>query len=263
MSFGNINLLFSLSGLAVGTIVGLTGVGGGSLMTPLLIWLFAVHPATAVGSDLLYAAVTKTFGTAIHGRSKAVDWRIVRRLALGSVPATLVTFFVMIQSGVATSKGGLLVTALGCVLLATSMTLLFRQQIVAYLVNFMDNASEGLIANLTVATGVVLGVLVTLTSVGAGAIGVTALLILYPRLPTLRIIGSDIAHAVPLTLVAGLGHWYFLNDIDWWMLASLLIGSVPGIIIGSLLASRLPDAVLRVLLALVLIIVGLKLLGAF
>ncbi len=263
MGPSGINYLFSLSGMGVGIIVGLTGVGGGSLMTPLLIWLFAVHPATAVGSDLLYAAVTKTFGTAIHGRSKAVDWQIVRRLASGSVPATLVTFFVMVQSGAAASKGGLLVTALGCVLLMTSMTLLFRKQIVEYMVRFMDKAGEGLIANLTVATGVVLGVLVTLTSVGAGAIGVTALLILYPRLSTLRIVGSDIAHAVPLTLIAGLGHWLFLNDVDWWLLASLLIGSIPGIIIGSLLASRLPDAVLRVALAVILIIVSLKLLGVF
>jgi hypothetical protein len=262
MSFGDINFLFSLSGLAVGIIVGLTGVGGGSLMTPLLVLLFGIHPATAVGTDLLYAAVTKSVGTAVHGRNKSVDWRIVRRLATGSVPATLATFAVMQAFEIHTSKGGVLAFMLGAVLLVTSATLLFRSQIVAFFAGRVSTTNEGMVAALTIVTGVVLGVLVTTTSVGAGAIGVTALLVLYPRLQTLRIVGSDIAHAVPLTLISGLGHWY-MGDVDWMLLVTLLLGSIPGIIIGSMLAPRLPERALRILLAVILVLVSLKLMGLF
>lgn len=262
MAFENVNFLFSLSGLAIGVIVGLTGVGGGSLMTPLLVLLFGIHPATAVGTDLLYAAATKSVGTAVHGRNKSVDWRIVRRLALGSVPATLATFAVMQAVGAHSSKGGVLAFLLGAVLLVTSATLLFRVQIVAFLGGRVKTANEGLVAGLTVLTGVVLGVLVTTTSVGAGAIGVTALLVLYPRLTTLRIVGSDIAHAVPLTLISGLGHWY-MGDVDFGLLGTLLIGSIPGIAIGSLLAPKLPERTLRMLLAAILVLVSLKLMGLF
>jgi uncharacterized membrane protein YfcA len=263
MTLGDINLLFSASGFFVGIIVGMTGVGGGSLMTPILIWLFAIEPSKAVGTDLIYAALTKSVGTGVHGRNKSVDWQVVRRLATGSVPATLLTFFLMIQFHVATQKSGLLITMLACVLIATSATMLFRSRIVAYLVRLVDGAQDSTIAAMTVITGAILGVLVTMTSVGAGAIGVTALLVLYPRLPTVRIVGSDIAHAVPLTLVAGLGHWLFLGDVDWVMLVSLLIGSIPGIAIGSTLAPRLPEAGLRTMLAIILFVVSLKLFGIF
>lgn len=257
------NWLFSLSGLGVGAIVGLTGVGGGSLMTPLLIALFGVSPASAVGSDLLYAAATKSVGTVVHGRSQSVNWQVVQRLATGSVPATLLTFLIMIQTGLAASKDGILVHALGAVLVLTSVTMLARRAIVDRMGHLVEGASKRTIAALTVGVGAVLGCLVTLTSVGAGAIGVTALLILYPRLPTVRIVGSDIAHAVPLTLVAGLGHWLFLGDVKWMMLASLLVGSIPGIVLGSLLAPRLPEGVLRVMLAVVLFLVALKLFGFY
>ena len=262
MNFGDMNFLFSLSGLAIGIVVGLTGVGGGSLMTPLLVLLFGIHPATAVGTDLLYAAATKSVGTAVHGRAKSVDWRIVRRLASGSIPATALTFLVMNAMGMQSSKGGVLAFLLGAVLLLTALSLLFRAQIVTYLSARMQTENDSLVRTLTVATGAVIGALVMTTSVGAGAIGVTALLVLYPRLPTLRIVGSDIAHAVPLTLVAGLAHWY-MGDVDWLLLVTLLIGSIPGIIIGSLLAPRLPEGALRILLATVLVLVSLKLMGAF
>jgi len=262
MNFGDINFLYSLSGLAVGIIVGLTGVGGGSLMTPLLVLLFGIHPATAVGTDLLYAAATKSVGTVVHGRSKSVNWTIVRRLAMGSVPATATTFLIMNAVGIQSTKGGAIAFMLGVVLMATAATLLFRQQIVAYLGARMRADNEGLVVGLTVLTGALIGCLVMLTSVGAGAIGVTALLVLYPRLPTLNIVGSDIAHAVPLTLIAGLGHWW-MGDIDWMLLVTLLMGSVPGIIIGSLLAPKLPEGALRAMLALVLVLVSAKLMGAF
>lgn len=262
MNFGDMNFLFSLSGLAIGIVVGLTGVGGGSLMTPLLVLLFGIHPATAVGTDLLYAAATKSVGTAVHRRNKSVDWGIVRRLASGSVPATAVTFLVMNSMGMQSSKGGALAFMLGAVLLLTAGTLLFRQQIVNYFSTRMATDNAGLVRTLTVLTGAVIGALVMTTSVGAGAIGVTALLVLYPRLPTLRVVGSDIAHAVPLTLIAGLGHWW-MGDVDWLLLVTLLIGSIPGIIIGSLLAPKLPEGVLRMLLAMVLMLVSAKLMGAF
>lgn len=258
MSFADINFLFSLSGLVVGILVGLTGVGGGSLMTPVLVLLFNVHPATAVGTDLMYAAATKSLGTLVHGRANSVDWRIVRRLATGSVPATLATFVAMQAFDLTGSKGGTMSLILGVVLLVTAVTLLFRRRIVGYFGAMMRAENEGLVRNLTVITGIILGVTVTLTSVGAGALGVTALLILYPRLPTLKIVGSDIAHAVPLTLVAGLGHWW-LGDVDWVLLGSLLIGSLPGIAIGSLLAPRVPEKILRGMLAVVLMLVSLKL----
>lgn len=262
MAFGDMNFLFSLSGLAIGIIVGLTGVGGGSLMTPLLVLLFGIHPATAVGTDLLYAAATKSVGTAVHGgRNKSIEWQIVKRLALGSVPATLATFAVMQAMGVQSSKGGVLAFLLGAVLLLTSVTLLFRTQIVGFFADKIPG-NDSVVAGLTVLTGLMLGVLVTTTSVGAGAIGVTALLVLYPRLPTLRIVGSDIAHAVPLTLISGVGHWY-LGDVDFLLLGTLLIGSIPGIIIGSYFAPKLPEAVLRMVLAVILVLVSFKLMGAF
>jgi uncharacterized protein len=263
MDFSNINYLFSLSGFAVGIIVGLTGVGGGSLMTPILIWLFAIEPSKAVGTDLLYAAFTKSVGTGVHGRNDSVDWTVVRRLATGSVPATLLTFALMVHFHMATQKSGILVTALACVLIATSLTMLFRSKIVAFLLQVIDGTKDTTIAALTVVIGAILGVLVTMTSVGAGAIGVTALLVLYPRLPTVRIVGSDIAHAVPLTLIAGLGHWIFLNDVDFVMLGSLLIGSIPGIVIGATLAPRLPETGLRTILAVILFAVSLKLFGLY
>lgn len=257
MVLADINLLYSLSGFVVGMIVGFTGVGGGSLMTPVLVVLFGVHPATAVGTDLLYAAVTKSVGATIHNKAKSVDWQIVRRLAMGSVPATLLTFLVMNHYDMQSSKGGILTVLLGVVLLATSATLLFRNKIVELFAQFSSDRPSRVAAQ-TVFTGVILGALVTTTSVGAGAIGVTALLVIYPRLSVLKIVGSDIAHAVPLTLISGLGHWWF-GDVDFTMLASLLIGSVPGIMVGSNFAPRISETALRIFLAVVLMLVSLKL----
>jgi uncharacterized membrane protein YfcA len=240
-------------------LVGMTGVGGGSLMTPLLILLFGIHPATAVGTDLLYAAATKTGGTLIHGLGRTIEWRIVGRLALGSVPMTALTLFVLsrFELGGAASAG-VITTVLSAALFATAAALIFRRQLLALYAAHVGELDPGRTRWLTIATGAVLGVLVSISSVGAGAIGVTALILLYPRLPTAHIVGSDIAHAVPLTLVAGIGHW-FLGSIDWALLGSLLLGSLPGIVVGSQVATRVPDAVLRLMLALTLIVVGSKL----
>jgi uncharacterized protein len=255
----SINLLYALSGFCVGALVGMTGVGGGSLMTPILILFFGIHPATAVGTDLLYAAATKTGGTLVHGFNRNIDWRVVIRLAAGSVPMTAVTLFALSRLNLQGGAADQLITfILGCALFVTALTLIFRKQIVAaYLARFgvLDPRRT---AVLTILTGGVLGVLVSISSVGAGAIGVTALVLLYPTLPTARIVGSDIAHAVPLTFVAGIGHW-MLGSIDGFMLGSLLVGSLPGIFIGSYLSVRIPDMVLRFVLAITLIIVGTRL----
>ncbi len=253
-----INLLYSLAGLLVGVLVGLTGVGGGSLMTPLLVLLFGFHPATAVGTDLLFASMTKTVGTAVHGWRDTVDWRIVRRLATGSVPAAAVTLFLLHLMGTPGDKSASMIThVLGVMLLVTSVAVLFQKQLVAFALNKRNVQKIEERALPTVLLGAILGVLVSISSIGAGAIGVTALLILYPHLPINRIIGSDIAHAVPLTLVAGAGHW-FIGNVNVSLLLSLLVGSIPGVILGSYVSTSVSDRILRPLLAGVLILVGSK-----
>ena len=265
MVLPRVDPLYSLSGLAVGLLVGLTGVGGGSLMTPLLVLLFGVPPATAVGTDLLYAAATKATGTLVHGLKGSVEWRVTGRLAAGSVPAAAVTLWLLHRYGLhSPGATALLQRLLGAALLITSVALTFRPQLAALAArqnSGLRPASPARTTLWTIVTGAVLGVLVSMTSVGAGAIGVTVLLLLYPKLPTSRIVGSDIAHAVPLTLIAGLGHW-LLGSVDWAMLLSLLIGSVPGIAIGSYFSTRAPERLLRNLLAAVLVLVGVRLVAA-
>jgi uncharacterized membrane protein YfcA len=254
-----INPLYSLSGFAVGLLVGFTGVGGGSLMTPLLVLVFGIHPATAVGTDLLYAAATKSVGTVVHGASGTVDWGIVVRLSAGSVPATGLTLLALSHMGRTTGAAhGLITTVLGVALILTAVAILFRRFILEFFARRAGSLDPRRTTLFTILLGAVLGVLVSLSSVGAGAIGVTVLLILYPALPVGKLVGSDIAHAVPLTLLAGLGHW-LMGSVNWSLLGSLLTGSIPGIIIGSLLSSRAPDRVLRPILASTLALVGGKL----
>jgi uncharacterized protein len=254
--FCTINPLFALSGFFIGLLIGQTGMGGGALMTPLLILLFGVHPATAVGTDLLYASATKSVGTLVHGFNRTVNWRIVGRLAVGSVPSTALTLLMISHFDITGSAASRIISSvLGVMLLLTALSLVFRRQFLAFAGDRLMTVAPHRTALLTTLMGTVLGVLVTITSVGAGALGVTALLMLYPRLPMVIIVGSDIAHAVPLTLVAGVGHW-FLGSVDWSLLTSLLTGSVPGIIIGSYVSARVPDAVLRPILAATLVVVG-------
>ncbi len=251
--------IYSVAGFAVGVLIGLTGVGGGSLMTPLLILLFGVHPATAVGTDLLFAATTKTAGTWVHGMNRTIDWRVVRRLAVGSVPTAIATMSVLsyldINSVAATE---LITLVLTIALFITAATLVFRKWIIARYSARIGNLGTSRVAVLTIGVGCILGLLVTLSSVGAGAIGVTALILLYPQFPTARIVGSDIAHAVPLTFAAGVGHW-LLGSTDFYIFVSLILGSIPGILISSYLAVRVPDAALRIVLAGTLIVVATKL----
>ena len=249
------------AGLGVGLLVGMTGVGGGSLMTPLLVLLFGVHPATAVGTDLLFAALTKTAGMAVHGVNKTVDWAVTGLLALGSIPATAVTLYAL--SHVQASTGGaskLIAFVLGLMLIVTSATLIFRRFLRRLVErrHIADVGHEDERGIATVVLGAVLGIVVSISSVGAGAIGMTALLMLYPRRPIARLIGSDIAHAVPLTLIAGLGHW-MIGSVDFALLGSLLVGSIPGVVIGSSIGPRLPEPALRMVLAVILALVGVKL----
>ena len=225
-------------------------------MTPILVLFFGIHPATAVGTDLLYASATKSVGTLVHGLNHTVDWRIVRRLASGSVPATVITLLAISHFDIAGPASGRIISlVLGVMLLLTAVSLIFRHRFLRLMGPMLDRVTPPQSARLTVITGVVLGAFVTLSSVGAGALGVTALLMLYPRVPMKIIVGSDIAHAVPLTLVAGVGHWW-LGSVDWPLLTSLLSGSIPGIILGSYLSARIPDGVMRPMLAAVLCIVG-------
>jgi uncharacterized protein len=254
--FSAIDPLFMLSGFFVGVLVGQTGVGGGSLMTPILVLVFGIHPATAVGTDLLYASATKSVGTLVHGLNHTVDWKIVRRLSSGSVPATVITLLVISHFNIAGPASGRIISlVLGVMLLLTALSLIFRQRFLALTEPVLDKVTPRQAAWFTVIAGAIIGALVTLSSVGAGALGVTLLLMLYPRVPMAVIVGSDIAHAVPLTLVAGVGHWW-LGSVDWPLLTSLLSGSIPGIILGSYLSAHVPDGVLRPILATVLCIVG-------
>lgn len=257
--FSAFNPLYSLAGFLVGALVGMTGVGGGSLMTPILVLLFDFHPVTAVGTDLLYASVTKTVGTAVHGNRQTVDWHIVGGLALGSVPTSIATLWVMSRLNTLSGDPLVLDLLLGSVLLLTAFAVFFRPWIIERAGPHFSGLPEARISHWTVLLGAVLGILVSVTSVGAGALGTTALLLLYPRLPVARIAGSDIAHAVPLTLIAGTGHW-LMGSVDFGLMIALLAGSIPGIIVGSLLASRSSDRVLRPVLAVTLLVVSVRLL---
>jgi uncharacterized protein len=251
--------LYIASGFGVGLLVGLTGVGGGSLMTPLLILLFGIHPSTAVGTDLLYAAATKTGGSVVHGLARSIHWPAVIRLASGSIPASILTLLVLWQLDLnSVAARSLVNVVLAFALILTATSLIFRNAILQHFRERLEGIADSTTARATLVVGAALGVLVSISSVGAGAVGVTALLLLYPRLPMARIVGSDIAHAVPLTLVAGVGHWA-MGAIDWHLMGVLLVGSLPGITIGSYCATRVPETALRVLLAVTLLVVAGKL----
>jgi len=251
--------IYTIAGFAIGALVGMTGVGGGALMTPLLILLFGVYPATAVGTDLLYAAATKSAGSVVHGRNRTIDWRVAALLAAGSLPMSVVAIAALrtlVVNGAVARE--LINTVLTIALIVTSISLILRDRIVARYSHRLDMLSAKTIATLTVAVGAILGLMVSISSVGAGAIGVTALVLLYPKMPTARIVGTDIAHAVPLTLAAGIGHW-LLGTIDWQIFASLILGSIPGILLGSYAAMRIPERALRFVLAVTLMAVAVKL----
>lgn len=253
--------MYTLSGFLVGLIVGVTGVGGGSLMTPLLVLLFGVSPATAVGTDLLYASLTKTLGGWVHGRRGTVDWKIVGLLSLGSLPAAVITiallkYLVLDKKTLSSLVAGMLSVAL----ILTAAALLLKGRI-----RKLAQRQDGTVFELhhrhlpaaTIITGALVGILVTISSVGAGALGMVVLLFLYPRHAPVKLVGTDIAHAVPLTAIAGMGH-LVLGTVDLVLLGSLLLGSLPGIYIGSHLSARMPEAVLRPVLAAMLLVIGAR-----
>jgi uncharacterized membrane protein YfcA len=263
--------MYTASGFFVGMLVGITGVGGGSLMTPLLVFLFGFKPAVAVGTDLIYAAITKTAGVFVHhGKHRSVDWNIVGLMAMGSLPLSGVTLYVL-KNLMAVGKEitGTITYTLGVALILTACSLIVRSVLLrraAQQPKIDDDHSS--LSNTgrfsprwekvaTILTGAILGVLVTLSSVGAGALGTVALLFLYPKMSTLRIVGTDLAHAIPLTAVAGLGH-LSLGNFDLELLISLLLGSIPGIWIGSHLSAKIPESFLRPILGTLLLVIGFK-----
>ena len=252
-----IELAYTAAGFAVGAIVGMTGVGGGSLMTPMLVVGFGVPAVTAVGTDLLYAGITKAGGVVSHGLAGHIDWRIAGLLAAGSVPASLLSLGALAVLPPAGEQVHTLVSsALGLMLVLTAVAIALRPRLLAWAARRGNARSGGRNRTAaTVATGAFLGAAVTFSSVGAGAVGVTALMLLFPALAAARVVGTDIAHAVPITLAAGAGH-ALLGNVDYAMLASLLAGSLPGIWLGSRLAARLPELFLSRALAVTLLVIG-------
>ena len=254
--------LYTVSGFLVGLIVGVTGVGGGSLMTPLLVLFFGVSPATAVGTDLLYASATKALGGWVHSRNGTVDWKVVGLLSLGSLPAALLTIALLKYLALdEKTLRGLVTSVLSVALLLTASALLLKDWI-----RKIAQREDGTVYELhhrhlpaaTIITGAIVGTLVTISSIGAGVLGTVALLFLYPRLSAAKVVGTDIAHAVPLTAIAGVGHMA-LGTVNFVLLGSLLLGSLPGIYIGSHLSAKVPEKVLRPILATMLLIIGTRL----
>jgi len=260
------DIAFIFTGFFVGTVIGLTGVGGGSLMTPILIFVFSVKPYMAVGTDLLFAAFTKMGGTVKMARSGQVPWRLVLNLSAGSIPAALLTLWLIKTIGPAdASLQHAMTTTLGVALLLTAAATLYKAARGKVSPRCVAPGQEVQATtprhwSLPLLFGALIGTLVSLTSVGAGAIGVTVLMVLYPLLPLPRIVAADIAYAVPLTLVAGAGH-ATLGSVDWSMLALLLSGSLPGIWLGSHFMSRVPERVIRSLLSVLLAYAGTKLIA--
>ena len=253
-------LSYIASGFAVGLLVGMTGVGGGSLMTPLLTLLFGVPPSVAVGTDLAFACITKTAGTFTHRLRGTVNWTIVKRLCCGALPAAVLATLALKWFGALNQEIGQIIryTIAGSVML-TVVALLFRGKMQAWIAARPGRQLQGrALTCATVVAGAVLGALVTVSSIGAGAIGATLLVLLYPRLSAAEVAGTDIAYAVPLTAIAAFGHWW-LGSINWTLLATLLVGSVPGIVIGSWVARAVPERFLRALLAMTLTGVAAKL----
>jgi uncharacterized membrane protein YfcA len=252
-----------LSGALTGFIVGMTGVGGGSLMTPILILLLGVAPGTAVGTDLLFATVTKLLAVKVHGAKGTIDIQVVRRLALGSIPAAIVTLVVMHQYAMKKGAGDLIMPALGATLVVTAVAMIFKRQLHETgrrLRITTPGTFKRLQPGLTVAAGAILGVMVTLTSIGAGALGTVLLAYLYPlRLTAAKLVGTDLAHAIPVALIAGLGH-LLLGNIDIILLGWLLLGSLPAVWIGSHMSSRAPEQWVRLSIAVVLLLVGARIL---
>jgi len=265
VNLSDLSLINCAAGFGVGAAVGMTGVGGGSLMTPLLVLVFGYAPITAVGTDLWFAAITKIVGGTLHTHQGTVDWQVLRRMSIGSIPATILTLLWMAFTRTAQTSHGTIVHALGTVLLVTAVAMLARKKIQAYGARMRTTTAAAFLAAqpwLTVLAGVVLGVAVPLTSVGAGALGTVMLLYIYPlRMNGSRLAGTDIVHAIPIVVISGIGH-LIMGNVDFVLLISLLVGSIPGVLVGALIATKSPEIVLRSAIAAVLGCVSVKLLLA-
>ncbi|MDP7537034.1 MAG: sulfite exporter TauE/SafE family protein [Methylococcales bacterium] len=251
------------AGALVGFIVGLTGVGGGSLMTPILVLGYGINPAVAVGTDLIYAAITKCTGVAFHHRHKTIDWRVVKYLLTGSIPSSLATIaYFSINYEQQKAMEGMIIGTLSVMLILTAILVLLKNKISTRGKQAVGKGFRTHIRHnrptITIVSGAILGIVVTLSSVGAGAIGTAILFILHPKKSAIKIVGTDVAHAVPLTLIAGAGHLH-LGSVDLNLLYGLLIGGIPAVYAGSFLGKKLSDRILRPTIALILFLMGLKL----
>lgn len=265
----SLDIQFILAGLLVGFLVGVTGVGGGSLMTPILISVLRIEPNIAIGTDLLYASISKLCGTLVHSKKLTIIWPLVIWLSVGSIPASLgTTWFIDHYLSHITGYKTILTLIIGFMLLLTGISVVFRHQIEKFFNRFRSTSLTEtatpdvatIVKNkkwFVVVMGVVLGIFVTMSSVGAGAFGVMALILLFPKLPMIRIIGSDVAHAVLLTFVAGLSH-LGAGNVDFHMLQWLLVGAIPAIIVGTLLSTKLPEHAIRRVLGITLILLGIN-----
>jgi uncharacterized membrane protein YfcA len=253
-------ITYILSGFGVGLLVGMTGVGGGSLMTPLLTLLFGVTPSVAVGTDLAFASLTKSAGTVTHRSRGNVRWDIVGRLCLGALPAALLTTLALQYLGPLNAAIGQVIRySIAVSVMLTVVAILFRTKLLDWVNRDPGRQLQGrALSTATIASGALLGTLVTVSSIGAGAIGATLLVMLYPKMSPAEVAGTDIAYAVPLTAIAAAGHWW-LGSIDWLLLVTLLVGSVPGITLGSWASKAVPEGILRGLLAMTLALVAFKL----
>lgn len=248
-------LVFAAAGFAVGTVVGLTGVGGGALMTPFLV-ICGVAPSVAVGTDLVYAAITKCGGVCFHHRAKTIDWRLVKLLAMGSLPATLLALCLLKALRARGIDYEALITGtLSVSLIATSLVILFRARLDRHL--FPYTPSRNLSTLGTPVVGFLLGMTVTLSSIGAGAIGAAMLMLLYSKMRVVSVVGTDLAHAALLAGISGLGH-LGLGTVDFALLGYLLIGSLPGIALGTRFGQWLPEAIMRRLLGTLLFSLGIS-----
>ena len=260
-----LNWINSTAGFGVGLLVGLTGVGGGSLMAPIMILAFGIAPTTAVGTDLWFAAITKIVGGWVHGKRGTIDWQILRRMFYGSIPAALLTLVWLHKTNMLHNDSRLMMKTLGVTLILTSNAAVFRKRVHAFGERMRGTRPiefKRVQPALTVVAGAILGFLVTFTSIGAGALGAVMLLYLYPlRLTASALVGTDIVHAIPLTILAGTGH-LFLGNVNFVLLFNLLIGSIPGILIGALASTYAPEKVVRYAISIMLVIVGVKMVSA-
>ncbi len=258
----SMNLNYIVAGALVGALVGLTGVGGGSLMTPLLVFLFGFSPSVAVGTDLLFAALTKSVGVIVHHNShRSVNWKVASRLSFGSLPAAIISIVILKRyETMGADLNRTITLVLGVALILTAWAILIKPRAREVELKLPRSTARFLgrwrrLA--TIIVGSILGFLVTFSSVGAGALGTVSLLLLYPALPAVKVVGTDLAYAIPLATVAGLGHWY-IGNIDWLLLLTLLIGSVPGIWVGSHISAKIPERILRPVLASIMALVAIK-----